>query len=77
MLGSTVAAVVAAGTTTWDLSQANASFVGEAANNFSGTSVASAGDVDGDGRDDLLIGAYLNDEGGSDAGKTYLRLSPY
>jgi hypothetical protein len=34
-------------------------------------------DADGDGMDDLLIGAPFTDEGGSDAGKTYLILSPY
>jgi hypothetical protein len=62
---------VAAGGT-FDLSLADASFVGENAGDLSGYSVASAGDVDGDGLDDLLIGAYHNDDGGSDAGKTYL-----
>ena len=37
----------------------------------------SAGDVDGDGAPDILIGAMSNDDGGSNAGKTYLLLSPY
>ena len=53
---------------------ASYSFVGEAAQDESGFSVASAGDVDNDGLDDLLIGAYGNDAGGSAAGKTYLML---
>jgi hypothetical protein len=39
--------------------------------------VASAGDVDADGFDDLLIGAPYNDAGGTNAGTTYLILSPY
>ena len=34
-------------------------------------------DADGDGQSDLLIGVPNNDEGGQDAGKTYLLLSPY
>ncbi len=34
------------------------------ADDFSGKSVASAGDVNGDGVDDLLIGAPLADPGG-------------
>ncbi|MCP4870258.1 MAG: hypothetical protein GY898_16250, partial [Proteobacteria bacterium] len=54
------------------LSLADASFVGENAYDNSGSSVASAGDVDGDGLDDLLIGVAWNDDGGSNAGKTYL-----
>jgi len=57
-----------------DLSNADASFWGENANDISGFSVAGAGDVNGDGYDDILIGAYQNDEGGSAAGQTYLIL---
>ncbi len=56
---------------------ADASFVGENAEDWSGTSVSTAGDVNADGKSDLLIGAYRNDDGGNMAGKTYLLLSPY
>ena len=56
------------------LSAADYAFVGETANDLAGIAVSSAGDVDGDNLDDLLVGAYLNDEGGSAAGKVYLIL---
>ena len=43
------------------------------ANDFSGSSVSSAGDVNGDGYDDLIIGADRADPNGdSDAGETYI-----
>jgi len=58
----------------FDLSGADASFWGEDAGDYCGYSVASAGDVNGDGRDDFLIGAYNDDDGGTDAGQTYLLL---
>jgi hypothetical protein len=57
-----------------DLSNANASFLGETSGDYSGFSVAGAGDVNGDGYDDILIGAYGNDDGGISAGQTYLIL---
>jgi hypothetical protein len=60
---------------TIDLSSADYSFVGESAYDRAGSSVSRAGDVDGDGLDDLLIGARSNDNGGNNAGKAYLILS--
>ncbi|MGA1847985.1 MAG: integrin alpha, partial [Thermoplasmatota archaeon] len=56
------------------LSQADASFIGEVSGDGSGISVSGAGDVNGDGYDDILIGAHLNDESGTEAGQTYLIL---
>lgn len=57
---------------TSDLTQAPVKFEGEAASDYAGTSVSGAGDIDGDGYDDLLIGSYRNDTIASDAGATYL-----
>jgi hypothetical protein len=45
---------------------------GEARNDQSGSSVASAGDVNGDGIDDLIIGAYRADPNGSYSGASYV-----
>lgn len=57
-----------------NLSSANASFVGEDDGDYSGTAVSGAGDVNGDGYDDFIIGAGDDEEGGSHAGQTYLIL---
>ncbi len=53
---------------------ADATFVGEGSTDALGLA-ASAGDVDGDGRDDLLLAAPLQDSGGLDAGRAYLFLA--
>ena len=45
---------------------------GEAAGDVAGYSVGSAGDVNGDGIDDLIVGAKSNDAGGSNAGAAYV-----
>ncbi len=49
-------------------------FLGRNAADSAGYSVSSAGDVNGDGMDDLLIGAPYGDGGGTDSGETYLIL---
>ncbi|MFZ5519182.1 MAG: malectin domain-containing carbohydrate-binding protein, partial [Candidatus Zhuqueibacterota bacterium] len=54
------------------LSDADASFLGEAEGDEAGWDVQDAGDVNGDGYDDFLIGAWYNDQNGADAGKMYL-----
>ena len=58
------------------LSTAHARLLGEDAGDTAGSSVASAGDVDGDGLDDLLVGAPASDLGGSGSGAAYLVLGP-
>jgi hypothetical protein len=57
-----------------NLSSSDASFRGEAAFDLSGASVAMAGDVNGDGYDDFLIGASMNDQGANTGGQAYLIL---
>lgn len=47
---------------------------GEAGFNEFGTAVDAAGDVNGDGYDDVIVGAYRNDETGDEAGKAYIFL---
>ncbi|MDA3806276.1 MAG: integrin alpha [Thiomicrorhabdus sp.] len=57
-----------------DLSAADASFWGEDASDQAGYSVSGIGDTNGDGYDDFAIGAYRDEDGGSDAGQTYVIL---
>lgn len=58
------------------LTEASAKLVGEAADDHAGHSVA-AGDVDGDGVEDVLVGAYTADpDSKSSAGAAYLVIGP-
>jgi hypothetical protein len=56
--------------------QAGAVLRGEALGDHAGISVAGPGDVDGDGINDILVGAYDTDYGGSGAGSAYLVAGP-
>ncbi len=56
------------------LASADARFTGESAGELAGFGVSDAGDVDGDGLGDLLVGAYADGGGGAGAGAAYLIL---
>ncbi len=49
---------------------------GEAAGDYAGWSVAVVGDSNNDGYEDILVGAYCEDSGGTSAGAVYLLQGP-
>ncbi len=55
-----------------NLSQADVTFSGINRYDYAGSSLSNAGDVNGDGYDDILIGAYGTDSSGKNAGESYL-----
>lgn len=59
------------------ISEATSSFVGVEENENAGQSVAFVGDVNGDGMDDMLIGAPQNKENGLKSGAAYLVFGEY
>ena len=63
---------LAVGTGSFVLDDALVVWEGEAAGDGAGYPLVSAGDTDGDGTDDLYVGARGNDRGGEDAGAVYL-----
>ena len=54
------------------LDDAATKVLGISAYDYAAGSVSGAGDVDGDGRDDLLVGAYGEDSAGASAGAAYV-----
>ncbi len=58
------------------LSSSTAVLFGVAASDAAGHALAGVGDTDGDGLDDVLVGAYGADDSGSSAGAAYLLLGP-
>ncbi|MGV0960375.1 MAG: Ig-like domain-containing protein [Limnohabitans sp.] len=56
------------------VAQGSGGFVinGAAVADFSGLSVDSAGDVNGDGFDDVIVGSFQSDDGATDAGQAYV-----
>ena len=62
--------VLTASTGTFALADAELKLLGTSSSDYAGTSVAGPGDVDGDGMDDLLVGAYGDDQGDPDGGNS-------
>lgn len=54
------------------LAEADVTIVGDSIGEYAGVAVAAISDRDGDGFDELFIGARGNDEGGTDAGAVYI-----
>ncbi len=54
------------------VTEADATLHGEVAGDWAGFGLAGVGDVDSDGLDDLLVGAYRHGAGGWEAGAAYL-----
>jgi hypothetical protein len=72
------AAFVVFGPVTGDhsLEDADARLLGVAQGDAAGVGLAAAGDTNGDGYADLVVGAYYEDSGGTNAGAAYLVLGP-
>ena len=58
------------------LASADAKLIGESADDRAGSSLQGGDDLDGDGLDDVQIGAPYNDDAATDAGATYIVYGP-
>ncbi|HHN93327.1 MAG TPA: hypothetical protein ENK17_01030, partial [Anaerolineae bacterium] len=61
---------------TLSLTNADATFIAENNDDYLGSAVSGAGDVDNNGQDDVLIGASQDDFSASDSGAAYVMLAP-
>ena len=59
------------------LDRADARLVGRQPGDHAGNALDASSDLDGDGRHDLLIGAYIDDSAAINAGAAYLLLGPW
>ena len=75
-IGAGFAYLVLGPVTSGSLDSAHATFEGTTAGDGAGSFVAMAGDVDGDGLDDMLVGAPNSNVGGTLSGAAYLVLGP-
>ncbi len=66
--------VLGSGLASGSLADAAGKYTGEVADDLAGYAVAGAGDYDGDGIDDVLVGAYGNDDIAERSGVAYLLL---
>ena len=64
------------GLSDYELDDGPVKLVGEVSGDEAGSSLSRAGDIDGDGYADLLIGASGFDDAGTDSGAAYLLLGP-
>jgi len=55
-----------------DASSADVKLIGEDVDDYFGRSVSGAGDVNDDGIDDIIVGAFFDDAGGGSSGSTYI-----
>ena len=59
------------------LAEADARVVGRQPGDHAGNAVDATADIDGDGRRDVLVGAYIDDSAAINAGAAYLVLGPW